>query len=83
MSVHTHSIDKEREWYHSVEVGAKELILSLEDSHLESFELIPVFSYKSSLSIHPLRLQTAIDSVNSARHKKGLPNIHFEIPGLT
>ena len=90
-SVHTQEMgmsrgnENDREWYHSVEVGAKELILSLEDSHLESFELIPVFSFTRSLGayIHSLQLQTAIDSVNSARHKKGLPNIHFTIPRLT
>ena len=81
--ISTQGRDKKNEWYHSVEVGAKELILSLEDSHLESFELIPYFSSTRSPNIHPLQLQAAIDSVNSARHKKGLPSIHFKIPGLT
>ena len=88
MSVHTQeavTLSQEREWYHGVEVGAKELIMSLEDSHLESFELIPLLSSSRSQyhDEHPLQLQTAIDSVNLARHKKGLHNIHFKIPGLT
>ena len=68
---------KASEWYHSVEVGGRKLIMSLKDCHLESFKLIPFLSYSLSLYERPLQLQTAIDSVNSARHKKGLPNIHF------
>ena len=88
MSVHTQeavTLSQEREWYHGVEVGVKELIMSLEDSHLELFELIPLLSSCRSQyhDEHPLQLQTAIDSVNLARHKKGLHSIHFKIPGLT
>ena len=66
------SPEKAREWYHGVEVGGKELILSLEDSHLKSFEWRVPPCYGCSL-----QFQTAVDSVNSARHEKGLPNITF------
>ena len=71
------SREKVSEWYHDIEVGGKELIMSLEDSHLESVQLIP---FSLSHYEHLLQLQSTIDSVNSARHKKGLPNINFSIP---
>ena len=66
------SPEKASEWYHGVEVGGKQLIMALEDSHLESLQFASFYE-------RPLQLQTAIDSINSARHKKGLPNIHFTI----
>ena len=63
------------EWYQRVAVGGNELILSLEDSrHLKSFELrLPDFSRCERYS----QFQTVVASVNSARHKKELPNISF------
>ena len=62
-------------WYHGVELGGNELILSLEDSRLESLELTApsLSSYGCSL-----QFKTAEDSVNLARQEKGLPNIHFK-----
>ena len=70
------SPEKVIKWYHGIEVGGKELILSLEDSHLKSFELrVPppsLYGYQCSFEF-----QTAVDSINSARHQKGLPNITF------
>ena len=66
------SPEKASEWYYGVEVGGKELILSLEDSHLKSFEWRVPSRYGCSV-----QFQTAVDSVNSARHAKGLPNIAF------
>ena len=71
------SLAKASEWYHGVEVGGKVLIMSLEDSHLDSLQLS--YSRCSAGYIFFIQLQTAIDSVNSARHKKGLQNIHFKI----
>ena len=56
--------------------------MSLEDGHLESLQLKP-FSHSHYEHVHFLQLQTTIDSVNSARHKKGLPNINFSIPNVT
>ena len=57
-------------WYHDVEVGGKEFIQSLEDSHLKSVELkvlpYPIDSF-----------QTTVAAINSFRHENGLTNISF------
>lgn len=66
---------KASDWFYYLEVGGKELILSLEDSHLESFQLIIL--NESSRFRDSLQIKTAVDSVNSARYKKGLPSISF------
>ena len=71
-------IFKARKWYRGVKVGGEELIMSLEDSHLESLELSSSCCLPRYMKFS-IQLQTAIDSVNSARHKKGLQNIHFNI----
>ena len=36
------SLEEAREWLQHVEIGGKEFILSLEDSHLESFSLVKI-----------------------------------------
>ena len=67
--------EKVKVWGRRVELGGNELILSLEDSRLESFVLTApsLSSYRCSL-----QCKTAEDSVNSARHEKGLPKINFK-----
>ena len=78
------SLEEAREWYRHVEVGEKEFILSLEDSHLENFSLT---HYSSNLmsSVHNLKLQICMSlkeaaaSVNSKRKLAYLPEIKFVI----
>ena len=75
-SVHTQKRPKnevKEMWYHSADIGGKELIMSQEDSHLKSFRLnIPHCRY-TSLS----QSETAACLVTKARRKKELPDIHF------
>ena len=58
-----------------INVGGKELILSVEESNLESLELeVHALSHcEYSLQL----FKTAVGSVNSARHKKGPPYLFF------
>ena len=76
------SLEKEREWYQRVEEGGKELILSLEDSHLERFLLR---HYKNDSSLHDLKsqicmsLKEAAASVNLKRKMNYLPKIKLYI----
>ena len=78
MNVHAEeaavSQEKVSEWYQRVAVGGNKLIMSLEDSPFKTFELRvpPPSQYRCSL-----QFQTVVDSVNSARRKKGLPKIRF------
>ena len=75
-SVHTQKWPKnevKEMWYHSADVGGKELIMSQEDSHLKSFRLnIPHHRY-TSLS----QSETAACLVTKARRREELPDIHF------
>ena len=65
-----------RKWYHSTELGGRGLIWSLEDSHLESFELhVPAPSHHEHT--HFLQSEMAASHVNKARKKKELPNIRI------
>ena len=79
------SVEEAIEWYQHLEIGGKEFILSLEDSHLESFSLNPLgFGRFKDLNTQACRsLKAAALSVNSARIKKKLPYIHFTIVQLT
>ena len=71
--------EKARKWFHGLEVGGKELILSLEDSHLKLFEMrLPEPSYHGC----SLEFQTVVDSVSTARQEKGLPSIYFSIASI-
>ena len=72
------------EWLQQVEVGGKEFILSLKDSHahLESFSL-HLFIFKSSVldlqsQVH-MSLEGAATSVNMTRKMNNLPEIKFII----
>ena len=73
-----------REWYQYVEVGGKEIILSLKNSHLKSFSLY-TFSHYFTSFIHDLKsqirisLKGAVTSVNSTRKLNYLPEIKFSI----
>ena len=68
------SSEKKSEWHQCVNVGGKELILSVEESNLESLELEV---HALSRCEYSLQFKTAVGSVNSARHKKGLPDLFF------
>ena len=72
----TMSMEKASEWFHNLEVGGNELILSLEDSHVEilKFGVPEPSDYGCTLEF-----QTTVDLVNSARRKKGLPDINFSL----
>ena len=64
--------EKKSEWNQCVNVGGKELILSVEESNLESLELEV---HALSRCEYSLQFKTAVGSVNSVRHKKGLPDL--------
>ena len=77
------SVEEEIEWLQQVEVGGKELILSLKDSHahLESFSL-EFYNFKSSVlglqSQVRMSLEGAATSVNLTRKMNNLPEIKFK-----
>ena len=79
------SVEEAKEWYQHLEIRGKEFILSLEDSHLESFSLFPLgYSCFKALNSQACRsFKAAAMSVNSARIKKKLPYIGFSIVQLT
>ena len=58
----TMSMEKINEWFHCLQVGVRKLILSLEDSHLELLEMRVPAPYRCEF-------KTAVESVNSTRHK--------------
>ena len=65
-----------------MEVGGKELIQSLEDSHLQMVYLALDYTTRSKLcqQLHQIdQSRQALDAtVNTARRQKGLPDIYFE-----
>ena len=74
------SLEGAREWYWCVEVGGKEFILSLEDSHLESFSI--THNKRSSVRHLKLQLQKSLKaaaSVNMTRKMNYLSEIKFSI----
>ena len=76
--------ERAKEWLQCVEVGGKELIQSLVDSHLEQLFLIPEYkthSYFEKHYTHQLdqsrqALKTTAATVNTTRRQKGLPDIN-------
>ena len=79
--------ERSKEWLQCVEVGGKELIQSLEDSHRSGhFILRFITTTKLRLNLrqqsHQLdQLRQALDAmaatVNTARRQKGLPDIYY------
>ena len=76
--------ERAKEWLHCVEVGGKELVQSLEDSHLK--ELYLVFDYRIRLYFNKHQLEQSRQAlkeeaatVNMARREKGLPCIFFRL----
>ena len=78
--------ERANEWLQCVEVGGKELIQSLEDSHLQTLYLALDYTTLSKLRHHSHQLDQsckALDAtaatVNTARRQKGLPAIDFHL----
>ena len=79
--------ERAKEWLQCVEVGGKELIQSLVDSHLENLYLILYYDNYSKfekLHVHQLdqsrqALKTTAATVNTTRRQKGLPEIDTRI----
>ena len=82
--------ERAKEWLQCVEVGGKELVQSLEDSHLEKCNLeinLRTYSYfKGRICPHSRQLdqsrqtlETTAATVNIARRQKGLPDISFSL----
>ena len=82
--------ERAKEWLQCVEVGGKELIQSLVDSHLEDLNLIlyrKTHSYFKGHHSHQLdqsrqALKTTAATVNTTRRQKGLPDINTRIYSL-
>ena len=76
--------ERAKEWLQCVEVGGKELIQSLVDSHLEDLHLILYYGTSSYFKEHHSHqldqsrqaLKTTAATVNTTRRQKGLPKIH-------
>ena len=74
--------ERAKEWLQCVEVGGKELVQSLEDSHLQIVYL--KLNYSTHSKLHQLShqsiqaLEATAETVNTAR-QKGLPTIHFSL----
>ena len=74
--------ERAKEWLQCVEVGGKELIQSLVDSHhLEDLHLIRYYDTRSDFEKHKLdqsrkALMTTAATVNTTRRQKGLPDIN-------
>ena len=78
--------ERAKEWLQCVEVGGKELVQSLEVSHLQTLYLLLDYKTHSKLrqQSHQLdQLRQALDAtaetVNTARKQKGLPVIYFRL----
>ena len=75
--------ERAKEWLQCVEVGGKELIQSLVDSHLEGLHLILDYHTRSYFKEHHSHqldqsrqaLKTTAATVNTTRRQKGLPEI--------
>ena len=84
--------ERSKEWLQCVEVGGKELIQSLEDSHLQTLYFAFHYTTKLRLNLrqqsHQLdQLRQALDAmaatVNTARRQKGLPDIYYLYLGIS
>ena len=73
--------ERAKEWLQCVEVGGKELIQSLVDSHLEDLYLILYYDTRSSCEEHQSHqaLETTAATVNTKRRQKRLPDINMRI----
>ena len=73
--------ERAKEWLQCVEVGGKELIKSLVDSHLEDLYLILYYDTRSSCEEHQSHqaLETTAATVNTKRRQKRLPDINMRI----
>ena len=76
--------ERGKEWLQCVEVGGKELIQSLVDSHLEDLNLILSSDTRSYFKRTPVdqshqALETTAATVNTTRRQKGLPDINMWI----
>ena len=77
--------ERAKEWLQRVEVGGKELIQSLEDSHLKALicvlndEICSYFEehYSHHLDQSHQALETIAATVNTTRRQKGLPEIYM------
>ena len=75
------------EWLQCIEVGGKELIQSLVDSHLENLYLMLSNTTRSYFEEHHSHqidqsrqaLKTTAATVNTTRRQKGLPEINTRI----
>ena len=73
--------ERAKEWLQCVEVGGKELIQSLVDSHLKDLYLILYYDTRLSCEEHQSHqaLETTAATVNTTRRQKGLPEINTRI----
>ena len=78
------SEEEVEEWYRCVEVGGKELILSMKDNrHLETLHLEFFSTFLESSSLSAIRsethasLEAAVASVNSVRSEKSYCLLYF------
>ena len=78
--------ERANEWLQCVEVGGKEFVQSLEDSHLQTLYLALDYRTHSQLHRHinshqldqsRQALKATATTVNTARRQKGLPDIDF------
>ena len=84
LSTSTLSSDEVIEWYQQVEVGGKEIILSVEDNrHLETLHLSSFSTFLESSSLSAVKLETrtsleaVVASVNSVRSEKSYCALKF------
>ena len=77
--------ERAKEWLQYLEVGGKELLQSLEDSHVQSFHLLLHYKTKKCLQSHLLEssrqaIKETAATVNAARRQKGLgPDIDISL----
>ena len=82
--------ERVKEWLQCVEVGGKELVQSLEDSHIQELDFALHYETYSYYRHHSLQLdqsrqalKATAATVNTARRQKGLPDIYFLNPLYT
>ena len=78
--------ERAKEWLQCVEVGGKELVQSLEDSHIQELDFALHYETYSYYRHHSLQLdqsrqalKATAATVNTARRQKGLPDIYFSL----
>ena len=68
--------ERAKEWLQCVEMGGKELIQSLVDSHLEDLRLYLTYLNDHQLKQSRQALEKTAATVNTTRRQKGLPEFH-------